>query len=93
MLLVVPPYCRSRSGKVFRVVRSSRVVAPDTTRYARRATPITPDAQARGLEASRDLDATTLLDKIANRQAVPTPEATFEELWAQLRIDLDFRYD
>ena len=78
---------------MFRVVRSSRVVGPHTIRYALRATPIKPDAQARGLEATRDLDATTLLDKIANRQAVPTPETTFEELWAQLRIDLDLRYD
>jgi hypothetical protein len=78
---------------VFRVVRSSRAVGPDTIRYALRATPIKPDAQAHGLEATRDLDTSTLLDKIANRQAVPTPEATFEELWAQLRIDLDFRYD
>ncbi len=90
---MVPAYCRSRSGKVFRVIRSSRVVAPGTIRYALRATPIKPQDQAAGLEATRDLDSSTLLDKIANRQAVPTPEATFEDLWARLRIDLDLRYD
>ena len=63
-------------------------------RYALRATPIKPtDDQSAGLEASRELDVSTVLDKVANGQAVPTPEATFEDLWAQLRIDLDLRYD
>jgi len=78
---------------VFRVIRSSRVVAPDTIRYALRATPIKPELHAQGLEASRDLSAATVLDKIAHRQAVPTPEATFEELWMQLRTDLDLHFD
>jgi hypothetical protein len=31
-------------------------------------------------------------DKIALGQAIPTPEETFEELWQQLRLDLDVGY-
>ena len=28
-------------------------------------------------------------DKIRHRQIIPTPEATFEQLWQQLRLDID----
>ena len=51
--------------------------------------PIKAVDQSAGMEASRELDTSTLLDKIAHGQAVPTPEATFEELWNELRSDLD----
>ena len=75
------------------MIRSSRAVGPDTIRYALRATPIKPELQAQGIEASRELSTATVLDKIAHRQAVPTPEATFEDLWMQLRTDLDLHFD
>ena len=90
-MVVVPPYCRSRSGKVFRVTRSSAVV-DGRVRYALRATPINPDAAGDAIEAARELDLEQVRDKIANGQAVPSPESTFEDLLAQLRIDLDLRY-
>ena len=38
------------------------------------------------------LDTTLVRDKIALGQAIPTPEETFEELWQQLRLDLDVGY-
>jgi hypothetical protein len=90
--LVVPPYCRSRSGKVFRLTRASEVIAPDRVRYELRATPIKPGDSADALAATREVNAELLLDKLAHGQAVPTPEATFEDLWAQLRIELDLHY-
>jgi hypothetical protein len=61
-------------------------------RYALRATPIKPTDTWAGLEASREVDTDLVRDKLANGQAIPTPEATYEDLWAQLRNDLDLRY-
>ena len=90
--MVVPPYCRAAGGKVFRVLRSSALVAPDRVRYALRALPLSADAEDAGVELAREVDTALLRDKIANGQAIPTPEATFEELWQQLRLDLDARY-
>ena len=90
--MVVPPYCLSRTGKVFRVLRSSRLVAPDRVRYALRAVPIKLEGGDAGIEASRELDATQVLDKVTNGQAIPTPEQTYEQLWQQLRLDVDLRY-
>jgi hypothetical protein len=89
--VVVPPYCLSRAGKVFRVLRSSEFVAPDRVRYALRAVPIRTDGDP-GLEATRELDTALVLDKLANRQKIPTPEETYEQLWQQLRLDLDRHY-
>jgi len=31
-------------------------------------------------------------DKIVNHQAIPSPEETFEQLWQQLRQELDAHY-
>jgi hypothetical protein len=90
--VVVPPYCRSRQGRLFRVLRSSQLVAPDRVRFALRAQPIRIDGADAGLELARELETTFVLDKIAHGQAIPTPESTFEELWAQLREDLDAHY-
>jgi hypothetical protein len=92
-VVVVPPYCRSRSGKVFRVTRSSDVIAPDRVRYTLRVSPLKPSQAEAAIEAAREFDTGLLRDRIARGQAVPTPEATFEDLWAQLRLDLDLRYD
>jgi alkanesulfonate monooxygenase SsuD/methylene tetrahydromethanopterin reductase-like flavin-dependent oxidoreductase (luciferase family) len=89
--VVVPAYCRSASGRVFRVLRSSQLIAPDRVRFALRAQPIRADNDAADLELARELDADLIRDKILNRQAIPTPETTFEDLWQQLRIDLEAR--
>jgi hypothetical protein len=89
--VVIPAYCRSREGRMFRVVRTSQLLAPDRVRYALRAVPVKQDGNA-GHEVAREVDASLVRDKIALRQAIPTPEETFEELWQQLRIDLDVHY-
>ena len=90
--MVVPPYCLSRQGRVFRLLRNSELVAPDRMRFALRAVPIKPDGVDAGLEVTRELDAALVRDKIAHGQAIPTPEETFEQLWQRLRLDLDARY-
>ena len=45
-----------------------------------------------GVEVGREYDTTLVRDKIALGQAIPTPEETFEQLWQQLRLDLDVGY-
>jgi hypothetical protein len=87
--MVVPPYCRSRQGRVFRIERLSEELSPERMRYALRATPIRPGQEAEGVEASREIDTALMRDKIGRGQVVPTPEETFEQLWQQLRLDLD----
>ena len=44
-----------------------------------------------GVELGRELDAGLLLDKALHGQAVPTPESVFEDLWQQLRLELENR--
>ena len=73
------------------MTRSSAVI-DGRVRYALRATPLNPDAAGEAIEAARELDLELLRDKIAHGHAVPTPETTFEDLLAQLRIDLDLHY-
>jgi hypothetical protein len=90
--MVVPAYARSRQGRLFRILRSSRLVAPDRIRFALRAQPVGGNAHDPGLELARELDASFVRDKIAHGQAIPTPEGTFEELWQQLLQDLDAHY-
>jgi hypothetical protein len=91
--MVVPPYCQSRRGRVFRVLRSSALVAPDRMRFALRALPILIGSDDAGLEVAREYLTTEVRDKIVNHQAVPTPEDTFEQLWQQLRLELDAHYE
>ena len=90
--MVVPQYCRSRQGRLYRVLRTSALVAPDRMRFALRAVPIKPDGGDAGLEVTCELDTSFLRDKIAHGQAMPTPEETFEQLWQQLRVDVDAQY-
>ena len=85
----MPPYCLSREGRVFRLLRKSQLVAPDRMRFALRAVPIKADGSDAGLEVTRELDTALVRDKIAHGQAIPTPEETFEQLWQQLRVDLE----
>jgi hypothetical protein len=75
--VAVPAYCTSRQGKVFRVFRSSELVA---------------HGQDAPVEVACEFDTTLVRDKIALGQAIPTPEETFEQLWQQLRLDLDVGY-
>jgi hypothetical protein len=74
------------------VLRSSTLVAPDRIRFALRATPILIGSHDAGVEVAREYIASDLRDKIVNHQAVPTPEDTFEQLWQQLRLELDALY-
>jgi len=90
--VIVPPYCLSREGKVFRLLRSSQLVAPDRMRFALRAAPITSTGEDSGLEATREFDASSVLDKVTNHQAIQTPEETFEQLWQQLQQEVDLKY-
>jgi hypothetical protein len=90
--VTVPPYCLSRGGKVFRLLRSSQFVAPNRMRFALRAVPITSTGVDCGLEAMREFDASSVLDKVTNHQAIPTPEETFEQLWQQLQQEVDLKY-
>ena len=54
-----------------------------------RAQPIGAGGPDHALELSQDLEAEVVRDKIAHGQAIPTPELTFEQLWLQLRRDID----
>ena len=90
--MAVPAYCTSRQGKVFRVTRVSELVASDRVRYALRAVPIVLHGLDEGVEVAREYDTTLVRDKIALGQAIPTPEELFEQLWQQLRLDLDVGY-
>jgi hypothetical protein len=90
--VVVPAYCTSRQGKVFRVTRLSELVASDRVRYALRAVPIALQGTDDGVEVAREYDTTLVRDKISLGQAIPTPEDLFEQLWQQLRLDLDVGY-
>jgi hypothetical protein len=65
----------------------------DRVRYCLRAVPVHPHGEREaGSEVSCELDAARLLDKLRLGQTVPTPEETFEQLWQQLRIELDLSY-
>jgi hypothetical protein len=44
------------------------------------------------VEVARELDTASVRDRIALRQTIPTPEDTYEQLWQQLRLDLDAHY-
>jgi hypothetical protein len=72
-------------------LRSSQLVAPDRVRFVLRAQPIGGGGPEHELELSQDLEAEVVRDKIAHGQAIPTPELTFEQLWLQLRQDIDAR--
>ena len=89
MAVVVPPYCLSRQGRVFRLLRTSELVAPDRMRFVLRAVPILATSDDQGIEVTREVDMTLLRDKIAHGQAIPTPEETLEDLWQQLRLRLE----
>jgi hypothetical protein len=90
--VVVPPYCKSRQGRVFRVSRSSEFIAPDRFRYALRAVAIKLGERDPGVEIAAEFDTSFVRDKLSMRQSIPTPEDTFEQLWQQLRLDLDIPF-
>jgi hypothetical protein len=85
----VPAYWRSRQGRVFRVLRSSELIAPDRIRFTLRAQAVGAAQGPAGREVTCEMDVEYLLDKLAYGQAVPTPEGTFETLWLGLQKDLD----
>ena len=61
-------------------------------RFALRALPILIGSDDAGLEVAREYITAEVRDKIVNHQAIPTPEDTFEQLWQQLRAELDTHY-
>jgi hypothetical protein len=61
-------------------------------RYALRAVPIKSNGLDSVLEATREFDASSVLDKVVNHQAIQTPEETFEQLWQQLQQEVDLKY-
>ena len=87
--MAVPGYYRSRQGRVFRVSRSSEWIDTSSARYILRATPLRRTNGGPTLETSCVVQADALRDSIHRRQAIATPEQTFERLWQQLRIDLE----
>ena len=86
---MVPAYYRTPCGRVYRVHRVSQTLGADQARYILRAVPIRPADEPHAAEAVQVVDAETLRDRIRLRQVVPTPEQTYEQLWQQLRLDLD----
>ena len=85
--MAVPAYYRSRRGHVFRVQRLSQRLGTDGARYALRAIPVGVDQPA--AEVARELSEADLRVRLGHGQHVATPEETFEQLWQQLRVDLD----
>ena len=77
---------------MYRVQRSSALIGPNRVRYALRAVPVKQDGNP-GQEVFCEFDTALVRDKLAYRQAIPTPEETFESLWQQLRVDVDAQYD
>jgi hypothetical protein len=86
---MVPAYYRSRQGRVFRVHRVSQAVDAHRARYVLRAVPVHARDVALATETAREIDTDSLRDRIRLRQIIPTPEETFEQLWQQLRVDLE----
>ena len=85
--MAVPWYCRSRQGRVYRVLRSSERLDLERMRYTLRAVPIRAGVEI--VEASCVIETEIVRDKIRLRQVIATPETTFEQLWQQLRLDVD----
>jgi len=74
---------------VFRLLRSSELVTPDRVRYVLRAQPMNATSANGSIEESREWDAELIRDKIAHRQAIPSAETTYEDLWQRLKLRLD----
>jgi hypothetical protein len=86
---VVPAYYRSRGGRVYRVLRVSQTIDAQHARYVLRAVPVRAEDAPQTAEAARVVDTESLRDRIRLRQVVMTPEETFEQLWQQLRVELE----
>ena len=87
--MIVPGYYRSRQGRVFRVERAAEWLDPTTARYILRARPLRSSNVQAWLETSCLIQADALRDSIHRGQVIATPEQTFEQLWQQLRVDLE----
>lgn len=92
----IPPYYPARRGGVYRITRQHVAVDDERSRYVLRAFSVGADRQnGRGpspaAEVAEEVDARDVLERLARRQALPTPEDTFDRLWQQLRLELDAR--
>jgi hypothetical protein len=90
--MTVPAYYRSRRGRVFRVQRAKTELPEGRMLYRLRAVPIRPTPPS-GVDGAREVEqevsAAAVLEKLRLGQAIAVPEATFEQLWQQLRVELD----
>jgi hypothetical protein len=75
---------------MFRLQRLSERVTADRSRYVLKAIAVkVAAAQTSAAEVAREVDTEALRDKIERGLVVATPEETFEQLWQQLRVDLE----
>jgi hypothetical protein len=74
------------------VSRSSEMIGPDRVRFTLRAVAIKLRGRDSGVEVTREYDTSFVRDKLSLGQSIPTAEDTFEQLWQQLRLDLDIAY-
>ncbi len=86
---MVPAYYRSRRGRMFRVQRLAERLGEDGERYVLRGTAVRIGAEAQRAEVARDVRADGIRERIGRGMVVPTPEETYEQLWQQLRVDLE----
>ena len=88
--MVLPPYC-GRWTAEFPAAAVLGDGRPDRVRYTLRAQAINPASGCPDLELAREVDTAMLRDKIANHHIIPMAKVTVEDLWQQLRADLDAR--
>lgn len=86
----VPAYYRTRRGRMFRIQRATEQ-ADGGSRFVLRAFAVQADANGAtrpAAEVGQDVSLQDLRERI-RRRVVGTPEHTFEQLWQQLRADLE----
>lgn len=89
---MVPTYYRSRHGRVFRLQRIRERANGGQERLILRAIPIVVspgNGSTRPLQVDVALDESELRGRLRNGLAVLTPEQVLEQLWQQLRLDLE----
>ena len=86
----IPAYYRSHGGHVYRVQRT-QVPTDAGVRYVLRALNVDGVAApaAPVAEVAQEVNADVLREKIQLGQAIAPAEQTYEQLWQQLRLDLD----
>jgi len=83
--MAIPAYYTSRGGRVFRLKRFNEGDG-ESARYVLRGSPL---GAGSAVEVSQDAQVDRVRDQINRRMVLSTPEEVFENLWQQLRLDLD----